>query len=250
MTRKWPEWERYERLIARLIADQIETDYSVTPNAKVRGLITGISRQIDVLIDPRHIRENHRRIAVDAKKKRRKVDVKDVEEFRGLMEDIGATHGYLVCPSGYTKAAERRAQESVFIRVLSLDRLDGFDPSVWPHCRSGKCAEGRVFWDGYPLVTMQMCKLSGVDQGEPHAREFLHYVGKCDRCGGFHVWCRTCNEILFLPEDDEEDLGQQCGCRLPWFWLASVEEDEDGSKSGELHLCSPSFLETVDRRSM
>jgi len=32
-----PEWQRYERLVARLIADQLSTDYCVTPNARFRA---------------------------------------------------------------------------------------------------------------------------------------------------------------------------------------------------------------------
>src|SRR4051812_34749139 len=105
-----PSWEVYERMIARLIADQVPTDMCVTANARIRGKKSGIKRQIDVLIEERHDTDNSRRVIVDAKKRARKVDVKEVESFRGLMQDVGATHGYLVCPNGYTKAAERRAQ--------------------------------------------------------------------------------------------------------------------------------------------
>src|ERR1043165_2529171 len=105
-----PSWELYERMIARIVADQLSTDLCVTPNARIIGKISGRSRQIDVLIDSRHDTDNSRRIIVDAKKRTRKIDVTDVEAFRGLMEDVGATHGYLVCPTGHTQAAEKRAQ--------------------------------------------------------------------------------------------------------------------------------------------
>jgi hypothetical protein len=113
MKRSLPDWEVYERMIARLIADQIATDLCVTPNARIPGRISGGSRQIDVLIDARHHTDNTRRIIVDAKRRTRKIDVTDVEAFRGLMEDVGATHGYLVCPVGHTKSAEKRAQMAV-----------------------------------------------------------------------------------------------------------------------------------------
>src|SRR5262245_38857764 len=102
-------WQVYERLIAKLVADQISTDLCVTPNARVKGRISGRSRQIDVLIDSRHDTDNSRRVVVDAKKRRRKIDVTHVEAFLGLMDDVCATHGYLVCPTGHTDAAERRA---------------------------------------------------------------------------------------------------------------------------------------------
>lgn len=118
MTREVPGWELYERLLARMIADQLESDLCVTPNAHIVGRITGVRRQVDVLIEARHDTDNSRRIIVDAKRRSRKIDVKDVESFRGLMEDVGATHGYLVSPAGHTKAAEKRAQTAVSIRIV------------------------------------------------------------------------------------------------------------------------------------
>ncbi|BFI95682.1 MAG: hypothetical protein RSP_11920 [Rhodanobacter sp.] len=247
MNQEMPEWELYERLVARMMADQLETDLCVTPNAHIVGRITGVRRQIDVLIETRHDTDNSRRIIVDAKKRSRKIDVKDVESFRGLMEDVGATHGYLVSPTGYTKAAGNRAQAAVSIRIVPLDRLENFDPSTWPHCQRRGCERGRVFWNGYPELTMA---LQPLHSSEPTYVRSVHYVGKCDRCGRFHVWCLACNDILAPPEDDDDDCGHQCSCRPPWFWLASIETDEDGHRSAELHICSLAGVGTVDRRSL
>ena len=115
-----PGWEIYERMIARMIADQSGTGLCVTPNANLIGKISGVSRQIDVLIDERHNTDNTRRIVVDAKHRKQKVDVKDVESFLGLMKDASATHGYLVTSSGYSKAAEKRAQMHVSIRIVGF----------------------------------------------------------------------------------------------------------------------------------
>ncbi|WP_250634200.1 restriction endonuclease [Pinirhizobacter soli] len=250
-SRKAPSWEVYERLIARMIADQLETGLTVSPNAHVVGKITGVSRQVDVLIDARHDTDNTRRIVVDAKKRSRKVDINDVEAFQGLMADVGATHGYLVSPSGHTKGAEKRAQRTVSIRIVSLDHMENFDPSSWPQCKRKGCRNGRIFWDGYPLLTQTLRPLEASGELESLQVSFVHYVGKCDRCGRFHVWCLTCNDILSLPEADDADEGYQCGCKPPWFWLASVEEDEAGQRSAELHACLiDGRVETVDRRSL
>lgn len=108
MSREFPQWEKYERLVAQLVANQISTEYCVTPNASIKGKISLRNRQIDVLIDYRHDTDNRNRIIIDTKVKARRIDVKDVEAFLGLMEDVGATHGYLVCPNGYTKSAGRK----------------------------------------------------------------------------------------------------------------------------------------------
>lgn len=240
------DWQKYERLVARLMADQLSTDLCVTPNARVTGIISGRSRQLDVLIDSRHDTDNSRRIIVDAKKRSRKIDVTHVEAFRGLMEDVGATHGYLVCPSGHTEAAEKRAQTLVTICLVPLDHLQDFDPSTWPKCQRSGCTAGRVFWDGYPEISMTLQAVSGPEQGRSKLVPFIHYVGKCDRCGRFHVKCLTCNDLFSL-DDDEGD--HQCNCRLPWFWMASIEEDEHGQKSAELHaVLGSDKVITTDRR--
>jgi hypothetical protein len=232
-----------------MIADQLCTEYSVTPNARVLGRISRRSRQIDVLIDLRHDTDNSRRLIVDAKNRKRQITINDVETFRGLMEDVGATHGYLVCPQGHTRAAERRAQTAVSIRLLPLDRLEGFDPSSWPECANKRCTGGRVFWDGYPELSMT---LRGVeDSASLTHMSFIHYVGKCDRCGRFHVKCLTCGDMFSLPERDLDDCGHQCQCKLPWFWLASIERDDDGVESAELRaVLGTGTVRTVDRRSL
>lgn len=243
-------WELYERMIARLIADQLATDLCVTPNARVVGRISGRSRQLDVLIDSRHDTDNNRRIIVDAKKRKRKIDVTDVEAFRGLMEDVGATHGYLISPSGHTKAAEKRAQMAVSMRIIPLDHIENFDPSTWPACNDARCRHGRVFWDGYPEFSLALKSLDDSADEATKIVSFVHYVGKCDRCGRFHVWCLTCDALLSPPADDDDDTGHQCHCKAPWFWLASIEQDDHGNRSAELHaVLGTGQVITVDRRA-
>jgi hypothetical protein len=238
-------------MIARIVVDQLSTDYCVTPNARMIGRLSQRSRQIDVLIDLRHNTDNSRRVIVDAKRRTRKIDVTDVEAFRGLMDDVAATHGLLVCPKGYSAAAERRAQAAaVSIRLVPLDRLEDFDPSTWPKCLVATCKNGRVFWDGYPAATLRLAPISGV--GPLREVTFVHYVGKCDRCGAFHVRCQTCGDMLHTPTDDDADYGHRCSCAPPWFWLASIEEDEHGSPSAELHVIRlpGGEIGTVDRRPL
>lgn len=251
MNQSLPEWKLYERKIAQMFADQSPTNYCVTPNARLAGRFSGRSRQIDVLIDLRHDTDNSCRIIVDAKRRTRKIGVTEVEAFRGLMEDVGATHGYLVCPSGYTVSAERRAQSAVSIRLVPLNRLENFDPSTWPRCKAVACQNGRVFWDGYPELSMPPVTMRKSGLIEVRQQPFVHYVGKCDRCGRFHVKCLTCGDILSIDESNEADHGQQCQCKPLWFWIASIEEDAQGFQSAELHVV---FLNgkviTTNRRSL
>lgn len=251
MKQQPPTWQVYERMIAHLMANQIATELCVTPNARILGRISGRSRQIDVLIDARHDADSTRRIIVDAKQRKRKIDVTDVEALRGLMDDVGATHGYLICPAGHTKAAEKRAQMAVSICLVPLNYIDDFDPSKWPHCKSGRCKNGRIFWDGYPELSLTLQPVDVGGTGQPIKANYVHYVGKCDRCGRFHVRCTTCDDVLSVPEDDDEDIGHQCRCKLPWFWLASIEQDDNGGKCAELHaVLGTDDFRTVDRRPL
>lgn len=246
MARSSSGWVVYERMIAQLMANQVSTDLCVTANARVMGRISGRSRQIDALIDSRHDTDNSRRIIVDAKTRKRKIDVTDVEMFRGLMNDVGATHGYLVCPNGHTKAAEKRAQMAVTICLVALDHIPNFDPSQWPPCKNATCKQGRVFWDGHLEL------LPTMTDGTRRTRvPFVHSVGKCDRCGRFHVECHRCGDILSVPEDQDDDYGHHCRCRPPWLWIASIEADDEGRRSGELHavlMNRPDLPVTFDRR--
>ena len=238
-------WKLYELFVARLMVAESSTDLCVTPNARVKGTISGRSRQIDVLIDRRHDTDNSRRVVVDAKRRRRKIDVVQVEAFKGLMDDVGARHGYLICPVGHTKAAEKRAQQSITIRLISLDGLAHFDPSKWDRCRRKGCNRGFIFWDGYPELSMEITPIEG---GLTKNIPFIHSVGKCDRCGRFHVRCLTCQELFSLDNDSGD---HQCRCNPPWFWLASVEQDKHGHRSAELHVVMRTGkVITVDRRPM
>lgn len=245
-----PSWEVYERLIARLVVNQIGSGLCVTPNVRVRGKVSGTIRQLDVVIENRHDRDDLRRIVVDAKARRRKIDVKDVESFLGLMHDVEATHGYLVCPAGYTKAAEHRAQSGISLRLIPLDRIGDFDPSKWPRCLKGRCTIGRVFWDGYPELSLALHPSSPIHRSLASV-SYVHYVGKCDRCASFHVRCLTCGEIMMVAEDNPVDIGHQCRCRLPWFWIASTETGRKRNQSAELHVVmGTGEIRTVDRRPL
>src|SRR5262249_5035699 len=150
------------------------------------GRLSDKSRQIDVLLDLRHDTDNSRRVIVDAKRRQRKLDVKDVEAFEGLMKDVGAHHGFLVSSTGYSGAAQRRAQDAITISIVPLEHVEQIDPTRWPRCLGAKCANGRVFWSGYPELSMSLLPISS-PKADVEKRTWLHYVGKCDQCGKFHM---------------------------------------------------------------
>lgn len=120
-----PEWEQLEMLVAA-IQRQLAPGACVTHNAKIRGQHSETLRQIDVLIE-QQVGSCSIRIVVDCKDYVSPVDVKGVEEFHGLMVDVMANKGALVCPAGFTRSAKKRAKK------LDIDLFSpaDTDPHKW-----------------------------------------------------------------------------------------------------------------------
>ncbi|HJQ59864.1 MAG TPA: restriction endonuclease, partial [Vineibacter sp.] len=101
------DWRGLEVLVAK-IQRQLAPDAEVIHNTKLTGRQSGQARQIDVLVRQK-IGQYEMLIVLDCKDHGRPVDIKGVEEFHGLLTDVGAHKGALVCPKGFTEAAKTRA---------------------------------------------------------------------------------------------------------------------------------------------
>jgi hypothetical protein len=205
------DWRVYERVAACFEIDAANMDVSVTPNASLVGSISGVKRQIDILVDARWEEGTSRRIIFDAKLRKRKLDVKDVESFEGMMCDVRASRGVLVCPSGATKAAIRRAEQNIDIRVISTEEsmeLDHAAIDQCPHCATmNPDRPGLVFWDGqFPLPLGPLWAIV--------------FTGKCDTCRSFAFWCWDCGEKAVVPDSERHE----CGCERVWFVEAGEDE--------------------------
>jgi hypothetical protein len=109
MTRKGaPKWKRFEALVAK-VQSSLSPDAKVTLDESIPGLSSHVKRQIDITVR-RNIGQFEILIVIDCKDYTRPVDVKDIEEFIGLVEDVGANKGAMVSASGFTEAAKTRAQ--------------------------------------------------------------------------------------------------------------------------------------------
>jgi hypothetical protein len=102
------DWKSLEILVAK-IQQELAPAADVSHNVRIKGQITGQLRQVDVLVRQK-IGQYQMIIAIDCKDYKTAIDVKGVEEFRGLITDIGANKGALVCPSGFTRTAKKRAK--------------------------------------------------------------------------------------------------------------------------------------------
>lgn len=104
-----PDWKELEHLVA-MIQTQLSPDATVQHNVMLDGLDSETKRQIDVLVE-QNIGQYTMRIVIDCKDYSKPVDVKGIEEFQGLVQDVRAQKGALVCPAGFTKSALNRARK-------------------------------------------------------------------------------------------------------------------------------------------
>ena len=119
------EFEQLEQLVAK-IQRQLAPNAQVIHNAKVTGRRTGVTRQVDVLVRDR-IGQYEIMIAIECKDHNSPIDVKGVEEFEGLLSDVGAQKGVLVCPKGFTSTAKVLAEK---LQIELYSPVDT-DPHKW-----------------------------------------------------------------------------------------------------------------------
>jgi hypothetical protein len=105
-----PKWKRFETLVGK-IQQELTPDAKVILDDKIMGRRSRTLRQIDISVR-RVIGQFEILIVIDCKDYAKPVDVKDVEDFLGLAEDVGANKGALVSFSGFTDAAKTRAKDA------------------------------------------------------------------------------------------------------------------------------------------
>ena len=118
------DWRTYEIEIYQHLCS-LYPDAAIRRDVQLPGRDSNVDRQIDILIED-EIAGFRSRIVVDGKYFARPINVTHVERFIGLVEDVRATHGLMVTPRGYSKAALRRAQnhsKDIQLDVLNLSEL-------------------------------------------------------------------------------------------------------------------------------
>ena len=130
-----PDWLVYERAVHEEVTSCFP-DATVTYDARLSGRRSGVERQIDVLIEQR-AGSALIRTAIDAKNHGRRIDVKGVEEFLGLLSDVEVDRGVLICPAGYTDAALTRAfrdDVDLDLDILTLEEFKKWQgPGALPY---------------------------------------------------------------------------------------------------------------------
>ena len=208
------KWEIYESCVAALMAEKEDADsISVTANAKIRGVISARSRQIDVLIEDLRLSPQAYRIIVDAKLRKRALDVEDIEAFEGKMKDVSAHRGILVVSSQATRSAKRRAEDTITIEILPFEEVvEEYDWRLDPCLAPSKLKHihSTVLWSPHKVI--------GLGPGW-----LMYRTGKCSACGSFHVCCGDCgSEFAIL-----DGRLASCGCE-DRAWGAIPESKTSG----------------------
>lgn len=124
------EYRDYENGVADVLAFLAGDSATVERNVRLPGRRSGRSRQIDVLVRGRIFGMTDATLIVDCKRRRAPVDVKAVESFIGMIEDVGADVGIVMTTAGSTGTARDRvgAERGVRLEVMTLRELMAWSP--------------------------------------------------------------------------------------------------------------------------
>jgi hypothetical protein len=222
-----PAWRRYERQIYARLAKAAggAGAATVTFDKRLPGKLSRVERQVDVYVEGEFANEvGKATMAVDCKCFDRNVDVKAVEAFIGLVDDVGADLGLIVTTEGFSPAARNRAAAArgVRVEIVPYEELDGWRPEVLfcPVCTDmdSDRAPGPLYLDPVPEGA----------EGE----ELVTGVGRCWTCNSISMRC-GCGTLNTLYEAEEGEW-QECegGCGVEW--MAAEEVDRKGVPEGDL----------------
>jgi hypothetical protein len=119
-------WKQFEGVNARLQKTFAKTG-KVTIDERLEGRNSGVTRQIDVAIRA-SVGTEKLLIIIECKRWNRKIDVKGVEAFNGVKDDVGAHAAIMVSTQGFTKAAKNTAEA----KGISLYRYEDTFQAGWP----------------------------------------------------------------------------------------------------------------------
>jgi hypothetical protein len=154
-------------------------------------------------------------MVVDCKRYGSNVDIKDVEAFIGLVEDVGAGIGLLVTTEGFTQGAINRvaSERGIHIDVVRVEDLPGWEPPLVV-CELCRDAIGEDAILGMAYVDLQ----AEVETEDGDAIEVT--LGYCEKCGGLHIECPRCETINAISDwRTGEWFECEGGCGLVEFHL-------------------------------
>lgn len=192
-------WQEYQTAVGKLYEKMTEMGV-VEKDKYIPDRITGQKRQVDVWCELK-IDQHTINILVDAKYRKKKLDIKDLEEVEGLANAVKANKTIIVTNSGWTEPAQKRAKFSnIDFRILTIeDALSLLFPDKWFMCYS--CKDECVVMDS-----------DGVIFREKNNLFFYWQAGKCRNCKDLYLHCPECGDRKIIDYNDN----YQCNCKHVW----------------------------------
>jgi len=199
-------WKEFESIIKRL-QGSFSKDAVVTANEKLLGKNSLRYRQIDVAVRTKIGTENIL-IIVECKKWTRKPDVKAVEAFAGVKEDVGAQIGIMVSTAGFTSAARNTARA----KNISLYRYEDTRNVGWP---SGLETHLLIdIWEVTPICATNIYS-DNSEQAITDDDDLVLADSKTGESGNLATFVRKMWDTMD-PEEKYERLWRcECGCADP-----------------------------------
>lgn len=122
------EWREYEKAVFQECKRIFKTA-TVKHDVKLDGKYSLKKRQIDVLVSNGNIDGVTTSIAIDTKHYAIKIDVKCVESFIGMLQDIDVSYGIIISDIGFTSGAINRVlngPENIQIDIMSMSEFSKF----------------------------------------------------------------------------------------------------------------------------
>jgi len=194
-------WQEYQKAVGTLYQNiESKSMGEVKYNIYIPDKVSGQNRQIDVWWEL-NVQGHKVNILIDAKYRKCKIDVKDVEEVEALASSVKANKVIIVTNNGWTESAFKKAEFSnTDLKILDADKaLDLIIPDKWFMCYN--CTDECVIMDS-----------DGVLYREGSGLFFDWYAGKCRSCGDTYFHCPECGSRKILEDGDK----YKCYCKHKW----------------------------------
>ncbi|MEQ8904970.1 restriction endonuclease [Ekhidna sp.] len=192
-------WRDYEKEIHQQF-QEMYPDAEITHNTTLPGRYSKIDRQIDVLIED-YVAGDRIRIMVDGKYFSENIDVKEVECFIGMMQDVSVDKGLLITQKGYSKAAIMRAHNDpsrIELDILNFEELKQFQGfGALPYSgKHGVVMPSPFGWvidatrrDGF-LATLYQRGLTLEEAGKNKEWMYVKIFSKTDEINDLDTFCK------------------------------------------------------------
>lgn len=190
-------WQEYQDAVGELYIQMNEFGI-VKKNITIPDKVTGQPRQVDVWWEL-NLGGHIFKILIDAKKRKDKIDVKDIEEIIMLAESVNADKAIIVTNSEWTEPAERKAiHTGLDLRMFTIDEAtDLIVEDKWLMCQ----------------VCMEDCVVLDNDGFLPIGGIINWWLGgTCGTCKSVYVNCQGCGGKAII----NNEATWICNCSLEW----------------------------------